>query len=73
MTEKVLNFIHLIMKGSSHTSIKKMQLLRGERYPLHTYCHGTENLEYFEVLELSTEMKCPFVLRKGSPYNRQLR
>ena len=29
-----------------------MQVFMGERYPLHTYCHGTENLS-FHVFHLT--------------------
>ena len=48
-----------ILKDSSLRSIKKMHFFMGERYPLYSYCHGTENLRYF------VEICCPVTLERG--------
>ena len=46
MTKKMAKNIDQMIKDSPHRSMKKIQLFMGERYPLHIYCHGTENLWY---------------------------
>ena len=46
-----------IMKESSHRTIKILLFLVSERYSLHIYCHGIENLWHF------CENICPKLLR----------
>ena len=43
---KIAKNIDQMIKDSSHTSIKKIQLFMGERYSMHIYSPGTENLQY---------------------------